>query len=51
MHAEVGPLTVRIQAFDVRAAPGQELVVYGAEPGSPSAQALALLGTLAVTRS
>ncbi|WP_422743006.1 helix-turn-helix domain-containing protein [Mycobacterium sp. WMMD1722] len=46
-HPDVGALTLRMQTFDVRSAPGQELVVYDAEPGSPSADALTLLGTLA----
>ncbi len=48
-HREVGPLTLRMHAFDVRAAPGQQLVVYHADPGSTSAEALRLLGTLAAT--
>lgn len=48
-HPDVGALTLTMQAFDVRSAPGQELVVYHAEPGSPSAEALALLGTVAAT--
>ena len=48
-HRAVGPLTLTMQTFDVRAAPGQELVVYQAEPASPSSEALALLGTLAAT--
>ncbi|MGW7350716.1 helix-turn-helix domain-containing protein [Streptomyces sp. NPDC054784] len=48
-HREAGPLTLTMQTFDVRSSPGQELVVYHAEPGSPSAGALALLGTLAAT--
>jgi hypothetical protein len=48
-HADVGELTLTMQAFDVRSAPGQELVVYHAEPGSRSAEAVALLGTLAAT--
>lgn len=48
-HPEVGPMSLTMQTFDVRSSPGQELVVYHAEPGSPSAQALALLGTLAAT--
>ncbi|MFE7646584.1 helix-turn-helix domain-containing protein [Streptomyces phaeoluteigriseus] len=50
-HPDVGELTLRVQVFDVRSAPGQELVVHHAEAGSPSAEALALLGTLAATRA
>jgi hypothetical protein len=34
----------------VRSAPGQQLIVYQAEPASQSAQALALLGSIAATR-
>jgi transcriptional regulator with XRE-family HTH domain len=49
-HPDVGPLTLTYQAFDVRDAPGQQLVIYHAEPGSPSAQALGLLGSLHATR-
>lgn len=48
-HREVGPLTLTMQTFDIRSAPGQELVVYHAEPASPSSEALALLGSLAAT--
>jgi len=46
-HPDVGDLTLHINAFDVRSSPGQELVVYHAEPGTRSAEALALLGKLA----
>ncbi|WP_159942898.1 MULTISPECIES: helix-turn-helix transcriptional regulator [unclassified Nocardiopsis] len=46
-HPDVGPLELGLHAFDVRSAPGQELVVYLAEPGSRSAESLSLLGTLA----
>ncbi|WP_435642438.1 helix-turn-helix transcriptional regulator [Streptomyces sp. H49] len=46
LHPDVGPLSLTYQSFDVRDAPGQQLVIYHAEPGSPSAQALTLLGTL-----
>jgi len=42
-------VTLQMQTFDVRSAPGQELVVYQAEPGTPSADALKLLGSLAAT--
>ncbi|MDT0611095.1 helix-turn-helix transcriptional regulator [Streptomyces lancefieldiae] len=50
LHPEVGPLTLTYQSFDVRDAPGQQLVIYHAEPGSPSVQALDLLGSLQATR-
>ncbi|MCP2167409.1 helix-turn-helix transcriptional regulator [Goodfellowiella coeruleoviolacea] len=49
VHPDVGPLTLTYQAFDVRGAPGQQLVIYHAEPGTPSARALALLGSLHAT--
>ncbi|MBD0424600.1 helix-turn-helix domain-containing protein [Streptomyces sp. TRM S81-3] len=50
LHPDVGALTLTYQAFDVRDAPGQQLVIYHAEPGSPSAQALGLLGSLHAAR-
>ncbi|WP_283612836.1 helix-turn-helix domain-containing protein [Mycolicibacterium poriferae] len=49
-HPEVGSLTLTMQTFDVRSAPGQELVVYDAEPGGPDADALAILGSVAAQR-
>ena len=48
-HRDVGPLTLTMQTFDVRSSPGQELVVYHAEPGSASGEALRLLGSLAAS--
>jgi transcriptional regulator with XRE-family HTH domain len=48
-HSDVGPLTLTMQTFDVRSSPGQELVVYHAEPGSTSSEALRLLGSLAAS--
>ncbi|MER6990160.1 helix-turn-helix transcriptional regulator [Saccharopolyspora hirsuta] len=49
VHPDVGPLTLTHQAFDVRSAPGQQLIIYHAEPATPSAHALALLSTLHAT--
>ncbi|MFD2470418.1 helix-turn-helix transcriptional regulator [Amycolatopsis silviterrae] len=46
VHPAVGPLTLTYQAFDVRSAPGQQLIVYLAEPGSASADALSLLNSV-----
>ncbi|MGN9913124.1 helix-turn-helix transcriptional regulator [Phytohabitans sp. LJ34] len=46
LHALVGELTLAYETFAVNGSPGQFLVVYHAEPGSPSAQALALLGSV-----
>lgn len=49
-HPDVGPLTLSYQAFDVREAPGRQLVIYHADPGSGSAEALRLLGSIHATR-
>ncbi|MBI9113775.1 helix-turn-helix domain-containing protein [Sanguibacter suaedae] len=48
-HSAVGELTVGYTAFDVRGAPGQQLVTYHAAPGTVDADSLAMLGTLAAT--
>lgn len=48
-HPEVGPLTLEYTSFDVRSTPGQQLIVYRADPNSASGTALKLLGTLAAT--
>ncbi|MGX1372157.1 DNA-binding XRE family transcriptional regulator [Streptomyces canus] len=46
-HPLVGELTLDYESLTVNSAPDQQLVVYQAEPGSSSEQALALLGSLA----
>jgi transcriptional regulator with XRE-family HTH domain len=45
-HSVVGDLELRHEALSIRSAPGQQLVVLQAEPGSPSADGLALLGSV-----
>ncbi|RNF87172.1 XRE family transcriptional regulator [Streptomyces botrytidirepellens] len=45
-HPVVGELTLDYESLTVNGAPGQQLVVYQAEPGSPSEHALSLLGSL-----
>ncbi|MFF4270915.1 helix-turn-helix transcriptional regulator [Streptomyces sp. NPDC001536] len=49
LHPAVGALSLTYLTLDVRDAPGQQLVVYQAEPDSPSAHALTLLGSLHAT--
>lgn len=46
-HADAGNLTLVHQAFQVNDAPDQQLVVYQAEPATPTARALEVLGALA----
>jgi hypothetical protein len=48
-HPQVGELYLRRDKLDIVGAPGQQLVVYHAEPGTDSARALALLGSIAAT--
>ncbi|MFE0190297.1 helix-turn-helix transcriptional regulator [Streptomyces sp. NPDC058989] len=45
-HPLVGELTLDYESLTVNSAPGQQLVVYQAAPGSASEQALILLGSL-----
>lgn len=45
-HPLVGELTLEYESLTVNSAPDQQLVVYQAAAGSPSEQALALLGSL-----
>ena len=47
-HRDVGDLTLSCEVFNVNSAPGQQLLIFQAEPGSPSEHALALLGSLSV---
>ena len=44
-HAMLGAVSLSFENLTVASAPGQHLVVYHAEPGSPAAAALNLLGT------
>ncbi|MEO3873292.1 helix-turn-helix transcriptional regulator [Nonomuraea sp. B12E4] len=48
-HREVGRLTLICDVFDVERFPSHQVVVFQAEPGSPSEHALALLASLAAT--
>jgi len=50
-HPMVGELTLSFETFKVNGAAGQTLLVYHAEPGSPSARALALLGSITAADS
>lgn len=45
-HSVVGDLELRHEALNIRSVPGQQLIILQAEPGSPSADGLALLGSL-----
>ncbi|MGC0415872.1 helix-turn-helix transcriptional regulator [Embleya sp. AB8] len=48
-HPKVGELVLAYESLTVNSAPGQQLVVYQADPGSATEQALRLLGSLATT--
>jgi transcriptional regulator with XRE-family HTH domain len=46
-HPDVGELTLAYEELAITAEPGHVLIVYTAEPGSPSAEKLRLLASLA----
>ncbi|MEU2616875.1 helix-turn-helix transcriptional regulator [Streptomyces sp. NPDC007157] len=46
-HPQVGDLHIKFAAFTVNGAPHQQLVVYQAEPASPTATAFEALGAMA----
>ena len=50
-HHVVGDLELSYESFDLRSDPGHTLTVYSAAPGSPTAQALALLSSWAATET
>jgi hypothetical protein len=50
-HPAVGELTLAYEEFAVTAEPGLAMLVYTAEPGSPSAEKLQLLASLAAERA
>ncbi|AWS40434.1 helix-turn-helix transcriptional regulator [Streptosporangium sp. 'caverna'] len=50
-HHEVGDLDLVCELFGIVTAPGQQLVIFHAEPASPSEQALTMLGNLATMAS
>lgn len=49
LHSRVGDLRLRREKLSTAGTDGLVLVVYHADPGSPSADALTLLGSLAAT--
>lgn len=51
VHPVVGALTLNYQTFQVAGDPDQTLVMFHADPGSPSADALRLLGSWRATGS
>ncbi|MDH2427342.1 helix-turn-helix transcriptional regulator [Sphaerisporangium sp. TRM90804] len=50
-HHHVGELLLTYESFSVNNAPGQQLIVFQAEPGSTSEYALGILGRLAAERT
>jgi transcriptional regulator with XRE-family HTH domain len=50
-HPDVGELVLAYEELALTADPGLAMIVYTAEPGSPSAEKIRLLGSLAADRS
>ncbi|GLW05706.1 transcriptional regulator [Microtetraspora sp. NBRC 13810] len=50
-HPEVGEMHLSAELFTISGAPGQQLVVLAAEPGSPSERALVRLGHVAAEKN
>ena len=50
-HQVVGDLTLAYESLDMVAEPGLTMTIYAAEPGSPTADALALLASWAATQT
>lgn len=50
VHPVVGEVTLAYEQLDLRAEPGLTLLIYTAEPGSPSAERLRLLASWQATR-
>ena len=48
-HPQVGELLLRREKLDIAGTDGLQMVIYHAEPGTESAQSLALLGSIAAT--
>ncbi len=49
-HTAVGDLSLAFEGLDMASAPGLNLTIYTAEPGSPSEEGLRLLATWAATQ-
>ena len=50
-HPQVGELELHYEHLQISGTDGQTMIIYHADPGSPTAQALALLATLPADRS
>ena len=50
-HPDVGELTLAYEELAITAEPGLILILYTAEPGSPSAEKLRLLASLAADQT